>query len=178
MLVRLLKPTKIQLLATRTPIRMPVNSRRAAFVLATWFGCGYFPVASGSAGSIGALLTAWLLVSTCGIPAWTFVFAALLLLPPAVWSAEKVEESLGDSDPQIIVIDEVVGQWLALAPIVESNWRHWLCALILFRLFDITKPFGIRRLEKIGGGIGVVADDVAAGACAMIGLLAVRWFLL
>ena len=74
------------------------------------------------------------------------------------------------------MIDEVVGQWLALAPVAAADWRHWLWALILFRVFDIAKPFGIRRLEKIGGGRGVVADDVAAGVCAMIGLLAMRWF--
>ncbi len=146
-------------------------------MLATWFGCGCFPVAPGSAGSAGALLTAWLLVTASGIPAWIFAPAALLSIPPAIWAANKVEESLGVGDPQIVVIDEVVGQWLALAPVAASNWRHWLCALLLFRLFDIAKPFGIRRLEKIGGGRGVVADDVAAGVCAMIGMLAIRWFL-
>ena len=160
------------------PMPMPVNKRRAAFVLATWFGCGRFPAAPGSVGSIGALLAAWLPATACGIPPWVFAPAALLLLPAAVWAANEVEKSLGVSDPQIVVIDEVVGQWLALAPVVAADWRHWLWALILFRVFDIAKPFGIRRLEKIGGGRGVVADDVAAGVCAMIGLLAMRWFLL
>ncbi len=145
-------------------------------MLATWFGCGYFPLASGSAGSLAALLLAWLPATTCGVPPWAFAPAALLLLPAAVWSAQKVEESLGAGDPGIVVIDEVVGQWLALAPAAQSDWRHWLWAFALFRFFDIAKPFGIRRLEKIGGGRGVVADDVAAGACAMIGMLAVRWF--
>lgn len=156
---------------------MPMNSRRAAFVLATWFGCGRFPVAPGSAGSVGALLTAWLLTTACGVPPWVFAPAALLLLPAAVWAIDKVEESLGAGDPPMVVIDEVAGQWLALAPAAASDWRHWLCALLLFRAFDITKPFGIRRLETIAGGRGVVADDVAAGVCAMIGMLAVRWFL-
>lgn len=146
-------------------------------MLATWFGCGYFPVASGSVASIAALLPAWFLAAAYGLPAWIFALAALLLLPAAVWSAKKTAENLGDSDPQIVVIDEVVGQWLALATVSAANPQHWIWALILFRLFDIAKPFGIRRLEKIGGGRGIVLDDVAAGACAMIGVLALRWLL-
>lgn len=156
---------------------MAMNSRRAAFVLATWFGCGLFPVAPGSAGSAAALLVAWLLANACGVPPWAFAPAALLLLPAAVWAIDKVEESLGAADPPIVVIDEVIGQWLALAPAAAADWRHWLLSLLLFRLFDIAKPFGIRRLETIAGGRGAAADDVAAGACAMIGMLAVRWFL-
>ncbi len=152
-------------------------SRRTAFVLATWFGCGYSPLAPGTVGSIGALIVAWAAITAGGIPAWVFGPAALLLFPVAAWSAGKVEQSLGSEDPQIVVIDEVVGQWLALAPIVASNWQHWLWALILFRLFDIAKPFGIRKLEEIDGGKGVVADDAAAGACAMIVMLAIRWLL-
>ena len=154
-----------------------MRSRRTAFVLATWFGCGYSPVAPGTVGSIGALVVAWVAISTTGVPPWVFGPAALLLFPLAVWSAGKVEKSVGNEDPQIVVIDEVVGQWLALAPIVSSNWQHWLWALILFRLFDIAKPFGIRKLEQISGGIGVVADDAAAGACAMIVMLGIRWLL-
>ena len=154
-----------------------MRSRRTALVLATWFGCGYSPVAPGTVGSIGALVVAWVAISTTGIPPWVLGPAALLLFPLAAWSAGKVEQSLGDEDPQIVVIDEVVGQWLALAPIVSSNWQHWLWALILFRLFDIAKPFGIGKLEQISGGYGVVADDAAAGACAMIVMLGIRWLL-
>ena len=74
----------------------------------------------------------------------------------------------GSRDPSRVVIDEVIGQWIAIAPAAQDSWPQWIAALILFRFFDIAKPFGIRRLEALEGGLGVVADDVGAGVCAML----------
>ena len=70
------------------------------------------------------------------------------------------------TDPGFVVIDEVVGQWIALLG-SPADWRHGLIALVLFRLFDITKPFPVRRLERLPGGWGIVFDDVAAGLYAL-----------
>jgi phosphatidylglycerophosphatase A len=77
-----------------------------------------------------------------------------------------VARESGRKDPQFVVIDEVAGQWIALLG-SRANWRHALIALLLFRLFDIAKPFPIRRLENLPGGWGIVFDDVAAGLYAL-----------
>jgi phosphatidylglycerophosphatase A len=82
----------------------------------------------------------------------------------------------GRHDPQFVVIDEVAGQWIALlfSPV---DWRHALIALVLFRLFDITKPFPARQLESLPEGWGIVFDDVAAGLYALgIASLIRIWF--
>lgn len=144
-------------------------------VLATWFYSGYAPMAPGTVGSICAWAMAWLLVHRAGLPAWALGVAAAALTPLAIWSANVASSVFGGRDPARVVIDEVVGQWIALAPAADASWPQWIAALALFRVFDIAKPFGIRRLEALPGGRGVVADDAAAGACAMIGVLLVRW---
>ena len=77
-------------------------------------------------------------------------------------AATIVEREAGRTDPGFVVIDEVIGQWIALL-VSPADWRHGLIALVLFRLFDITKPFPVRRLERLPGGWGIVFDDVAAG---------------
>jgi phosphatidylglycerophosphatase A len=109
------------------------------------------------------------------MPAWAVGVAGLALLPLAVKTAELAATQLGSHDPSVVVIDEVVGQWIALSAAASGSWPQWVAALVLFRVFDITKPLGIRRLEALPGGRGVVADDVGAGACAMIGVALVRW---
>lgn len=152
-----------------------MGKRRLALLLASWFYCGYFPVAPGTAGSVCAWGLAWFLGQAWGLPAWCFALAGAALAPVAVWSADLASADLGAKDPSRVVIDEVVGQWLALAPAAADSWTQWGVALALFRAFDIWKPFGIRRLEALPGGRGIVADDAAAGACAMIGVMVVRW---
>jgi len=82
----------------------------------------------------------------------------------------------GREDPQFVVIDEVIGQWIALL-FCPFDWLHALIALILFRLFDITKPFPARQLENLPGGWGIVFDDVAAGLYALgVASLLRHWF--
>lgn len=150
-------------------------NRRLAMGIATWFYSGYAPVAPGTVGSILAWAMAWLVVHRLGVPAWAVGVAGLALTPIAVKTAELASSQLGSHDPSIVVIDEVVGQWLALSAAASNSWPQWVAALVLFRVFDITKPLGIRRLEALAGGKGVVADDIGAGACAMIGVALVRW---
>jgi phosphatidylglycerophosphatase A len=144
--------------------------------LATWFGCGYAPKAPGTAGSLAAVVIAYLLVTYVGFVPLTFFWLAALMLVPAVWSAGKVARDSGTKDPQIVVVDEVIGQWITLIGATSLNWKSWLLAFLLFRAFDIWKPFPVRRFEKFEGGLGIVADDVMAGVYGALVLFAAGWF--
>ena len=147
----------------------------AALVLATWCGCGYFPKGPGTAGSLGAVAVAWVLAGPGGLaPAWLAVAAAALLLP-AVWAANHACEHWQTKDPQRVVVDEVLGQWLALAATPGVEWRSWLAAFVLFRIFDIWKPFPARAAERLPRGWGVVADDLVAGLYGAVVLTSLRW---
>ncbi len=75
-----------------------------------------------------------------------------------------------------MVVDEVVGQWMTLAGATALNWKSWLLALALFRLFDIWKPPPVRQLERLPGGLGIVADDAMAGVYGALVLFAAGWF--
>lgn len=154
-----------------------MHSGRVAVGLATCFGVGRSPVAPGTAGSLCAWAAAWLLVHGAGLPAWTLGAVAAALLPAGAWAASAAAAEFGSEDPPEVVIDEVVGQWIALSSASEAALPEWIAALVLFRAFDIAKPFGIRRLERLAGGWGVMADDLAAGSCAMLGVAAARWLI-
>ena len=161
----------------RTRRLEPMTSRRAALALATCGGIGYVPRAPGTAGSLAALGAAYGITALHGwSPLW-LAPAAVLLSIPAAWSAKMAERHFSRSDPSFVVIDEVVGQWLALASAARDNPLHWILAFALFRVFDVVKPYPIRKFERFSGGWGVVADDAAAGACAMMILAGLRWWL-
>jgi phosphatidylglycerophosphatase A len=142
----------------------------AAESIATWFGCGLAPKAPGTFGALGALVIAWPLAHSCGLAGWHFAAAAIAVSIPGIWAASQVEAASGGEDPQRVVVDEVAGQWLTLSALPANDWYWWLAALLLFRAFDITKPFPARRLERLHGGLGIVADDLAAAAWAALAL--------
>jgi len=144
---------------------------RAAVLIATWFGCGFSPVAPGTVGSLAAILIAWLLVHYSGWQPLWFVPLALILLLPAVWAADVTARLRKQKDPGVVVVDEVVGQWVAIAGARRLNLTSWILAFVLFRLFDIWKPVPVRNLERIPGGAGIVADDLMAGFYAALVLL-------
>ncbi len=150
--------------------------KRLAFLIATWFGCGYAPKGPGTAGSVAALAIAWLLHTYAGVSSVGLGCLGLLLAIPGTWAADVVARSSGLEDPQIVVVDEVVGQWLTLAGATALNWKSWLLALALFRLFDIWKPPPVRQLERLPGGLGIVADDAMAGVYGALVLFAAGWF--
>lgn len=141
-----------------------------AFAVATFFGAGYGKPGPGTWGSVAAVLL-WAAFAfalhpstlTLALALTLGVVAAIALGVPA---ATIVELESGRTDPGFVVIDEVIGQWIALLG-SPADWRHGLIALVLFRLFDITKPFPVRRLERLPGGWGIVFDDVAAGLYAL-----------
>lgn len=148
----------------------------AAKLIATAFGLGYAPAAPGTAGSLGAVAAAWLLVAYAGWrPLW-FGALALAALAPSIWAAGVAARESGEKDPGFVVIDEVVGQWVAIAGARALNLRSWLGAFVLFRLFDIWKPAPVRQLEALPGGTGIVADDVMAGAYVALVLFAAGCF--
>jgi phosphatidylglycerophosphatase A len=147
-----------------------------ARLIGTWFYCGYAPVGPGTAGSMAAIAIAWVVHFYTGLPGVAFGFLAALLIFPGVWAAEAVARESGKKDPQMVVVDEVIGQWITLAGATQLNWKSWMMALALFRLFDIWKPPPIRRLEKLPGGVGIVADDALAGVYGAVVLFAAGWF--
>src|SRR5213593_562958 len=124
---------------------MAASRPSAALWLATWGGCGYFPAGPGTAGSIAAAILAWLLVVLAGWPAPVLAILAAALTLPAVWASEHAGSYWQEKDPQRVVVDEVVGQWLTLAAVPDSRWRYWIAGFVAFRLFDIWKPFPVRN---------------------------------
>jgi phosphatidylglycerophosphatase A len=104
---------------------------------------------------------------------WHAVLAAAVFLP-GVWAAGEVARQRGVEDPGLIVIDEVVGQWVALAGAARFSWMEAGAAFLLFRAFDIVKPWPVRAAERLPGGWGIMADDVLAGAYAALVLGAWR----
>jgi phosphatidylglycerophosphatase A len=138
-----------------------------ATVIATVFGVGYFPVAPATLASGLTVAAVWFLWPAD--PARELILIAILL-PVSIWSAHVAEGSLGH-DAHPIVIDEVVGQLIAIWALPrELGWV--VAAFLLFRFFDIAKPLGIGRLQKLPGGLGVVADDLVAGVYSWILLTA------
>ncbi|MGA2740786.1 MAG: phosphatidylglycerophosphatase A [Bryobacteraceae bacterium] len=147
-----------------------------ATVVATWFGCGYSPGAPGTVGSAAAIGIAILIEHFGGWRPFWFAALAAIVTFPAIWAAGETAHQAKIKDPQFVVVDEVVGQWLALAGARALNWKTWLGAFLLFRLFDIWKPFPVRQLESLPGGVGIVADDLMAGIYAALVLFLAGWF--
>jgi phosphatidylglycerophosphatase A len=140
-----------------------------AWTVATFFGAGLGKPGPGTWGSVAAVLL-WAAFARFLHPAPATLLIALiagivLSIALGVPAATIAARESGRHDPGFVVIDEVAGQWIALLG-SPADWRHALIALVLFRLFDITKPFPARQLERLPEGWGIVFDDVAAGLYA------------
>jgi phosphatidylglycerophosphatase A len=147
---------------------------RLIVILATGFGAGYSPLIPGTAGTLIGI-PVFLILSVIPSPAYEFTLIAFFFL--AVWAAEKTQTYWGVKDDQRIVIDEITGFLVTMLWVPGTFWTL-LCGFILFRFFDITKPFPVQRLEKVRGGYGVVLDDVLAGVYANIALRIVEVFVI
>lgn len=145
---------------------------KLANLISTWFGCGLSPFAPGTAGSAAALAIAIVLHQYGGLAGWHFLLLGAMLSGPAVWAAGLTARTSGIKDPQFVVVDEVLGQWITLAGAATLNWKSYLAAFALFRLFDIWKPPPVRQLEALPGGFGINADDAMAGVYGAVGLFA------
>ena len=154
------------------------NTRRVALrtpagLLAFGFGAGLSRFAPGTAGTLVAVPLALLLKQ---LPQPAYWAALVLLFAAGVWICARASRDLGQADPGGIVWDEMVGYWLTVA-LLPASLSLWVLAFLLFRLFDILKPWPIRQLERgIGGGLGIMLDDVVAALYAMAVLeIGQRW---
>ena len=147
---------------------------RLAVFVATVAYCGYFPVAPGTVGSAAGLIV-YLLVWWAQSPA-VEVGLILVLFAAGVWAGTTAERYFGGIDPGPIVIDEVVGMLITLA-FIPVGWSGALAGFVLFRIFDVFKPYPAGRFERLHGGLGVMADDAMAAVYANISLRAVMWLL-
>ncbi len=148
-------------------------------LIATVCYTGYLRPAPGTWGSLAALPLAWLIYEAGGY--WLLIVLGVVLFFAGVKATEHMAAETGDHDPSCVVVDEVVGQWVALLPVVigASNaqveitalWPGWVAAFILFRLFDIWKPGPIGWADRKETEVGVMLDDVFAGIFAAIGVV-------
>lgn len=139
-------------------------SDKLALVLSSCFGLGLIPVAQGTFGTLAAIPLAIALARLTPIAGAYVLFFFILL---AVWVSARSAGALAKEDPGEVVIDEVAGLLMTLFLLPATAFNLCL-GFILFRLFDILKPYPIRRLEKIGGGAGIVLDDLLAGIYANV----------
>lgn len=129
-------------------------------IIASFFGIGYFPVAPGTVSSFILIL---LYKYVCHAWSWpVYAAAGIFLYAVGIITASAVEAGSSREDPRFVVIDEILGQWIALFQL-PPTWPMILAAFFLFRFFDIIKPFWIRRAEKFSGGWGIMLDDILAG---------------
>lgn len=148
---------------------LAVRKTAWAWTLATFFGAGLGKPGPGTYGSVAAVLI-WAAVAWAAHGAAStlliFLLAGIALtVALGVPAATIAARESGKEDPGFVVIDEVAGQWIALLG-SPADWKHGLIALVLFRVFDITKPWPARQLEDLPEGWGIVFDDVAAGLYA------------
>lgn len=145
---------------------------RLALLVSTFGHVGRCPIAPGTAGSAAALVL-FALIRTAGSP--TLEAAAIfVLLLVGTWSAGVAERALGRRDPGQVVIDEVTGMLVTLA-FIPVGVTGALVGFVLFRVFDIIKPYPCSRLEGLGGGTGIMADDVMAGVYGNVVLRVLLW---
>jgi phosphatidylglycerophosphatase A len=139
-----------------------------AAMLATWFGTGLLPIAPGSWASLAALPVAWVIASLWDGEGLGLTVAVLLFV--GWWAASTVTAASGIRDPSAVVIDEVAGQWLVLlaAPLDPLAYA---VAFLLFRIFDIWKPWPVRWADcRVKGGLGIMLDDLLAAVYAVAAL--------
>jgi phosphatidylglycerophosphatase A len=151
---------------------------RFAWLIATFFGVGHLQPGSGTwAAAITAL--AWWAAARTISPAWLIpisVLVAFTITLIGIAPSTIVARESGIEDPGFVVIDEVAGQMIAMIA-SPLNWKYLLASFILFRSFDIVKPFPLRRLERLPAGTGIMMDDVGAGLYALVLLQAWRHFM-
>ena len=147
---------------------------RLAVFVATFGYCGYFPFAPGTVGSAAGLLV-YLLVWWTGSAALEIALIGVLFVA-GVWAGTTAERYFGGIDPGPVVIDEVAGMLITLA-FIPVGISGAIAGFLLFRIFDVIKPYPAGRLEKLHGGLGVMADDAMAAVYANITLRALMWLL-
>jgi phosphatidylglycerophosphatase A len=145
---------------------------KIALILSSWFGTGLIPRMPGTVATL-ATIPVVIVMSRLGQ-----LFGAIylvILIFGAVWSSGVAERLMGRDDPSEVVIDEVAGFMLTMY-LLPLSWLSLALGFIMFRFFDILKPFPIKRLERIGGGKGIVLDDLVAGVYAGLSINVLLFF--
>jgi phosphatidylglycerophosphatase A len=151
---------------THMPLRHP------AMLIATWLGVGLSPVAPGTGASLVALAIAWPIRVVSGIPG--IALAVALVFALGCWAADVVARARRVRDPDVVVVDEIAGQWLVLRA-APTDPLGWGAAFLLFRLFDISKPWPVNWVDRhLKGGLGIMLDDILAAGYAVLVLTATR----
>lgn len=148
-------------------------------LIATFFYAGYLKPAPGTWGSLAGLIVAYPIALLLGF--WGLVVCTALSFALGYWATADMTRGQDNHDPSEIVIDEVVGIWIALLPVIYGAammnvdllrlWPGWIAAFALFRLFDITKPWLVGWADRRDDAMGVMLDDVIAGVFAAIGVI-------
>ena len=142
--------------------------------IATGFGSGLAPRAPGTVGSLAAMLP-WLVLRELSIPAYLLILLGAFAL--GVWACNWTIRRLAVEDPGLVVWDEFVGVWIALIA-VPQHWGFVAAGFLLFRLFDIAKPWPVSWADRrVKGGFGTMLDDVFAGLYALAGVQLLAWLL-
>ncbi|MDP6877127.1 MAG: phosphatidylglycerophosphatase A [Candidatus Marinimicrobia bacterium] len=143
--------------------------------IATCFKVGYLPLAPGTWGSIFAILLWWVFIKDLNL----YVFGVIIVLffIIGIVTSNIMIDELDDNDPSHIIIDELVGQWLALL-FLPKGLINIAIAFILFRFFDIIKPWPISLIEKLPKGLGVMSDDLVAGFVTLVLIQVVNIYIL
>ena len=148
--------------------------RHPAGWIASGFGVGFAPVAAGTFGTLAALVPWWWL-RELPLPYYALVLIAAFAL--GIWAAQWVIRTTHIEDPSVVVWDEFVGVWIALAA-APRGWIWLLAGFALFRLFDIWKPWPVRWADReLHGGLGAMLDDALAGLLALLVLQLTAWLL-
>ena len=146
--------------------------KKILYAIATGLGAGYSPYIPGTAGSFLALILIYFLP----IQDMVWLFLTIIFFLIGLWASGFVEKET-EKDPKIVVIDEIVGQWIALLFLPKVIWIY-VSAFILFRLLDIFKPFPILEMEEFKGGYGIMLDDLVAGIYTNLALNLILIFLM
>jgi phosphatidylglycerophosphatase A len=144
--------------------------RPLLYTLGTFFGTGFFPIAPATVASFAYAAIWWAAWTWLGpVPLWLQAVLLAAVTAIGIPIAGKLEKLHGE-DPSLVVIDEIAGMQVTYLGVAAAGPLGWLAGLFWFRFFDIFKPLGVRRLEKLGGGggVGIMADDIGAGVLSCL----------
>jgi phosphatidylglycerophosphatase A len=142
-------------------------------------GVGFIPLAPGTWGSLVGVL---IFLLYTGINAFSnystiaWIVFIILVCAIGIFASQQAERIFDEEDPQRVVVDEVAGQLIAYSSVAVIDWKHLLVGFVLFRLFDIWKPYPINKLQDLHGGFGVMADDILAGIYAAMIIYTLTFF--
>ena len=148
-------------------------NRRFIIFLATGAYSGFSPIMPGTAGSVVGVLL-FIIIASLSMPVYLLTILAFIAL--SVWVSERAEKIFEKEDASQIVIDEIAGYFVTMA-FLPCDWKYIAAGFVLFRIFDITKPYPANRInDNVHGGVGVVFDDIVAGVYANLVLQAILFF--